>query len=230
VNTRLCTALIALAVFLDGCGTSTTAVIDSLRHALPTDSQSVDRLPLNPNFRYLRVTIAGRTVLLVLGYTENHHQGPIEVWYSAEREVLRIQNGRIVGAAGTTTEWRNVKFSPFPSWASIAKPEGAGTRLSRVRDEMPGYRYGITDDLMLSTVPPPQRSALSGVDPGSLAWFQETIVPKDQLANSNQKQHAASRYAVKFDKAGDIVVYGEQCLSPTFCLTWQRWPAVTGNP
>ena len=56
-------------------------------------SGSIDVVKLNPNLKYLRVTVRDRSVLMVLGYLNNTHEGNIETWYSSEGEVLKLLNG-----------------------------------------------------------------------------------------------------------------------------------------
>ena len=92
-----------------GCSTSSDAILKTVQSALGRDT-SADRARLNPDFRYLRVTIGRHVALLALGNVDSDPRGPVEVWYSAEREVLRFQNGRLVGSVGLTTEWRNVSL------------------------------------------------------------------------------------------------------------------------
>ena len=209
---------------LSACAGNTTAVIDSLRYAVQRDS-TIEKTLLNPELRYLRATIRGRTALLVLGYVENHPQGPIQVWYSAEREVLRLQNGRLVGAVGLIVEWRNVTVSPLPAWASLAVT-GQAEHLVRARDVMPGYRYGVKDILSLKRSAPPSGSALQVLDPHSLAWFEESMeFEPGQAALASEIGLPTARYAVAFGGDAEEVVYGEQCLSREFCFAWQRWPA-----
>ena len=211
--------LLSLIAAIGGCGTSTNAIVQTMQSALGRGRAAEDA-KLNPDFRYLRVTIGRRVVLLALGYLDKHPQGTIEVWYSAEREVVRLQNGRLVGAAGLATEWRNVVLPDLPEWSALAAG-GAPLRWSRTRDVMPGYRYGLRDSLALNVVPPPATSALQGLDPKELTWFEERLadeaLPKTALP--------AARYAVQLAGKESIVVYGEQCLAPQTCFTWQRWPA-----
>lgn len=206
------------------------AIVDSMRYAVQ-GSGSVDSARLNPKFRYLRVTIDGRVALLVLGYEDSDTRGPVEVWYSAEKEVLRLQNGRIVGAVGTTTEWRNVVLPELPSWSALVHA-GKPVQWVRMRDVMPGYRYGVRDTLLLRAIAPPRDSALKGRDPQSLKWFEERIqsdVPTRFPATlfnglAGDKPLPPARYAVTLQDGREIVVYGEQCLAPELCFTWQRWP------
>ena len=215
---------------LCACAPATTAILQTLPHAYG-GSASVDRARLNPNFRYLRLTIDGRVVLLAQGNVDNHPQGPIEVWYSAEREVLRFQNGHLVGAVGLTTEWREVALSNLPLWTAAARG-GESFRWTRTRDIMPGYRFGVKDDLTLRVVPPPARSALKDLDSQRLTWFEERVeaAPVAWLArvlgggSDTNLPLPPARYAVDLRDGGETVVYGEQCLAPKLCFTWQRWP------
>lgn len=208
------------------------AVVDTFQSAVLGDSKA-DASRLNPSFRYLRVTLGGRVVFLALGNLDRDPLGPIEVWYSAQKEVLRLQNGRLVGATGLTTEWREVVLPELPSWSAIA---GAGQPLHwiRQRDVMPGYRYGMRDSLMLRATAAPERTALVGVDAGSLTWFEElrqAPVAAGYMATILAASHddqalPAARYAVDMREGLETVVYGEQCLARELCFTWQRWSAV----
>ena len=205
------------------------AVVESVRSAVQGPPSS-DGARLNPKVRYLRVTISGRVVFLALGFVDSHPQGPVEVWYSADREVIRLQNGRLVGAVGMTTEWRNIALPELPSWSAVAGAQQP-VQWVRMRDVMPGYRFGLRDALVLGVIPPPQKNALQGLDPQSLTWFEERVRPeplaeypaKFLTAISGDKILPPARYAVELREGKDTVVYGEQCLAPELCFTWQRW-------
>ena len=228
---RALVALLSLAAALSGCSSGSQAILQTLPYAYRR-SPGVDDTRLNPNFRYLRVTIGGHVALLVLGDVDKNAQGPIEVWYSAEREVLRLQNGRLAGAVGLTTEWRDVSLPDLPSW-SVAARSNQPFRWTRRRDVMPGYRFGVTDELVLRIVAAPAHSALQGVDPQRLTWFEESIesgkeVGRQSLLGGGLEIANAlplARYAVDLSGAQETVVYAEQCLAGDLCFTWQRWPA-----
>jgi hypothetical protein len=236
VKIRARAAVLSLVSALSACSAGSNAILQTLPYVYGRNP-GVDNARLNPDFRYLRVTIGGRVVLLALGNVDSHPQGPIEVWYSAEREVLRLQNGRLVGAVGLTTEWREVSLSELPSWAVAACTEQA-YRWIRTRDVMPGYRYGVKDALTLEVVPAPGRSALQGLDPQRLIWFEERVEPGPVARLSAVFDNSASadaalppaRYAVEFQEGQETVVYAEQCLAPQLCFTWQRWPVQTQSP
>jgi hypothetical protein len=227
---RTLAAILSLVAALSGCSSAGNAILQTLPYAYGRNP-GVDNATLNPNFRYLRVTIGGRVVLLALGNVDNHPQGPIEVWYSAEREVLRLQNGRLVGAVGLTTEWRNVLLPALPSWSAAAHGE-RGFRWTRSRDVMPRYRFGVKDELLLRQVEAPQRSALQGVDAQRLTWFEErgeagSGAGLSGILGGNSGADAVlppARYAVDLVGGQESVVYGEQCLAAELCFTWQRWP------
>lgn len=225
---RALTTILFVVYVLSGCSSTGNAILQTLPHAYGRNS-AVDNARLNPNFRYLRVTIGGRVVLLALGNVDSGPQGPIEVWYSAEREVLRLQNGRVVGAVGLTTEWRDVALPELPSWAAAAHANKA-FRWTRMRDVMPGYRFAVKDELSLSVVGAPRRSALQGSDPKLLTWFEERVEPgagkgfSAFLGNAADSLLPLARYAVEFQGDQATVVYGEQCLAAELCFTWQRWP------
>ena len=230
VKIRARAALLSLVVTLSACSAGSNAILQTLPYAYGRNT-SVDSAKLNPNFRYLRVTISGRVVLLALGNVDSHPQGPIEVWYSAEREVLRLQNGRLVGAVGLTTEWREVSVPELPSWSAAARADQA-LRWTRTRDVMPGYRFGVKDALSLRLVPEPKPGALQGLNPERLTWFEESVEstpvagPWAVFGNRSDVDTLLppARYAVDFQGGGEEVVYGEQCIAPKLCFTWQRWP------
>jgi len=208
------------AILLANCA-STDPVMQTMQAAFKRDP-GVDGAKLNPAFRYLRITIAGRTALLALGYVDDDPRGPIEVWYSAEREVLKLQNGRVVGAVGMLTEWRNVRLPELPAWSALAR-EAAPRRWERTRDVMPGYRYGLREAIALGAAPVPEKSALRDLDAKALTWFEERV----ESPPAGDKALPPARYAVRMAGGRETVVYGEQCLAPELCFTWQRWPAGT---
>jgi len=230
VHIRVRAAVLSLVVALSACSAGSNAILQTLPHAYGRNP-GVDNARLNPNFRYLRVTIDGRVVLLALGNLDSHPQGPIEVWYSAEREVLRLQHGRLVGAVGLTTEWRDVLLHELPSWSAAARANQA-ILWTRTRDVMPGYRFGVKDVLSLRVVAEPMQSAVKGLDLRRLTWFEERAESGSVGGFSTFFGNSASAdvplppalYAVDLHGGRETVVYGEQCLARDLCFTWQRWP------
>lgn len=218
---------------LSACTPVMDAAVQTVQKAVQRDT-STERARLNPNFSYLRITLGGRVAFLALGGVDSHPDGPVEVWYSALREVVRTQNGRVVGVTGFKTEWRNVSVAGAPSWSAASQAQQS-QQWVRVRDVMPGYRYGVRDELVLNVVPAPAHSELKDVDPQALTWFEErmrsdagylaSLVP----GTGDQNVLPAARYAVDLRGGKEVVIYGEQCIAPDTCFTWQRWSAEQQN-
>lgn len=211
---------LACCTALSGCASEGLALLQATS-ALRGNAAAIDRQPLDPAFRYLRATGGGQTVLLALGSVEPGPRGPVEVWYTGGREVVRLEQGRLVGATGLPVEWTGVALPALPGWAQMLE-HPAPLHWVRRRDVSPGYRFGLTDSLTLVPVPAGRPGALIGHDPARLRWFEERHA--DQAL-------PPARYAV--DPAapgGAAVIYGEQCLDATFCITWQRWPPPGRRP
>ncbi len=208
--------LIAALTAIAGCSSSSSAFLQTLKQLMSRDSTSADAFKTDPRYRYLRVTHEGGVSIVVLGALENGPRGQIEVYYSADGALLRLQNGRLVGSTGLLPEWRSVELPELPSWSTLAA-EGKPLHWERVRDVMPGYRYGVRDKLVLSSATAPRSSGLVGVDAQKLNWFVE------RTEASTDERLPPARYATQ----GNMVVYSEQCVSARNCLKWQRWPAGT---
>lgn len=201
-----------------------TAVVDQ---SFGTPPDAISGVSLNPDFRYLRVEAGGALpALLVLGYVDPHPGGAVQVWYSAKGEVLKLQNGRIVGSAGLATDWTAVSFAPgVPDWNAVP---AEGARYTRQRDQSPGYRAGITETIQLT--------AWSGLPPLVLPrslppeqarrydWYQE------QLLEPSSAALPPAWYALDGPPGQRSVVYSEQCLSPSLCLKLQAWPPGKAAP
>lgn len=222
--------LTALSVALAGCASGNNLVSDVVRGVVAErfgDTRDpILGAQLNPDYRYLRVEVAGRPpALLVLGYVDAHADGEIEVWYSAKQEVIKTQHGRIVATFGLETDWRSVRLqSALPPWA--AGKSGA-MRLERVRDEMPGYRFAITDQLETRPWPGPPPQGVPAVFANAakqgLQWFREDSTSSTASSTMPSAWFARGRFGGR-----DRVVYSEQCLAPGFCLRLMRWPLQDG--
>lgn len=171
---------------------------------------------LNPDYRYLHVTLAGaKPALLVLGYVDAHPQGEIEVWYSAQGEVLRLQNGRLVGAAGLPVEWRRVAYPQTPpAWQAVPSE---GARFTSVRDEQPGYQLGKVEQVLLTPLPKPPL-AMSEPALATATWFQESY------SDARGPTRPDAWFALGKHGGTTTIVYSRQCLSASVCLYLQRWP------
>lgn len=221
-----CVPLLSVLLFgLSGCASGSSSTVDMFSSVLAEkwggfQKQTFD-VKTNPAYRYLLVQVEGRApAFLVLGYVDAHPQGDIEVWYSSKKEVIKIQNGRIVATVGLEVDWSGVRYLPAPpSW-----PESLSAQrvYQRQRDEMPGYRYAITDKIE-STVwrgSPliiwPDSFPRKPVEP--YTWIREVTL------QSNEHALPPAWFAWGVYQGKPAVVYSEQCLSPSFCLKLQLWP------
>jgi hypothetical protein len=211
-------AVVLLAYSLSACTPIMDAVVDTARTVAP--GKKLDTSKLNPQFSYIRVTVGRQVAFFALGFFDKDRHGQVEVWYSGQKETLRLQDGRLIGVVGLATEWREVVLPDLPSWSSLAQRKDP-LNWVRIRDVMPGYRFGIRDELMLQRIPAPAKSELLHLDPSELTWFEERF-EKESKAGSATLPPA--RYAVDLRDGIEFVVYGEQCLAADFCFTWQRWP------
>jgi hypothetical protein len=207
---RVCLTVIALT--LVACGH--TPVTRTLSDAFVGPS-SISGLSLNPALRYLRVVANGREALLVLGYSEPSVNGTLDTWYSSQGEVLQLQDGRILSTIGLQRDWRAVHYLGLPNWSEVIAQHPLS--FTRYIDVMPGYQFGVKEHLLIQAIPTPYDARLLNIAPSSLVWFEETQV-------SDEGTQPTARYGLKIVGSTYSVVYGEQCLSPTFCIAWQSWP------
>lgn len=216
---RLAVALVSVSI-LTGCTSSPAlrALIDASDMLLQKRSTQASGSKLDPRFAYLRFERDKRVVYLALGYVDPHPEGAVEVWYSSPGEVLRLQDGRVVGSVGGETDWLAVSFIGRPGWREVQGP----VSFVRVRDVQPGYRMGLRETLTLRPIPAPADSRLREIPAQALRWFEERVTDGTEAL-------PPSRYGVHFSSSGPRVIYGEHCLSATLCFSWQRWSATTGG-
>lgn len=207
-------ALFGVFALLCGCAVepASQAVLDA--YQVIRSERQLAQHQLNPKLSYLRVETGGREVFMVLGYVDPTPDGPVQVWYSADADVLRLLDGRVVSAIMKTgPNWLSVSFTHLPDWNSV----GERAQFERTRDVSPGYRYGINEKMLIRRIEPPKDTKLKIIPASSLAWFEEAV-------QRGAEGHPA-RYAVRLDGQGaHQVVYAEQCLSSEYCFSWQDWP------
>lgn len=209
-----------LIIFLYGCTPESKSLFGTVTTLLPHTRNAIQP-QLNPAYAYLRVTAGDRVAYLVKGYDAPAKFGRIRsVWYSQQGEVLQIEDGRIVATAGLTTDWVDVRYQDLPSWERTLNESGPW-HYQRTRDLMPGYRFGITERLTLSRIPPPKTYHLVNVAATELQWFEERTEPLSSAASETAHLPPA-RYAV-LKAPVPLVIYAEVCLDTQLCLAWQAW-------
>lgn len=202
-----------VAVMLAGCTASPVfqPMVDIGKAVVPNAPARQSGPRLNPAYRYLRVVVFKQQVFFVLGYVEASKSGPIEVWYSHDKEVLKLLNGRVIAALGTPTQWLSAQVAGAPAWGDGLD----GVEYERSLDISPGYRYGVHQRLRLRRIPPPADNTLVGVNPNALVWYREESVGASALP--------PALYAVAKEGSAWQVVYSEVCLDAKLCFSWQRW-------
>ncbi len=220
---------------LSSCALAPSPTTETLAYFL-SDAGASASPKVDPRLRYLRVEVQGHPPgTLVLGYVDPSPDGPVEVWYSANREVIKIQNGRIIATAGLPLDWSGTRFEPAPvAWPAVGAD---GTDFRRLHDEPTQYRTGIVDAVRLhpwlGELPQAFTESLPTTLPSSLArtytWYQETytrVPPKHAggEAGTSLLAQAPAWFAWGPHLGQWTVVYSYQCLTPDFCLKLQRWP------
>lgn len=214
------TWVLAAALAVSGCASGSSALGDTVQ-ALWRGNTPVPQF--DPRFEYLRTTLDGRTLWLVLGYREANPAGDVEVWYSAAGEAIQLQHGRIVATSGLPLDWRAVRTTGLPAWpdALAATNRGAAGpwQFERERDEMPGYRFHVRERVSLHPVAAPTPSPLAG-NHGSLRWFE-------QRSGSSAGGAVLPPALFAVDASTARAVYSRQCMSASQCLTFETWSPAT---
>jgi hypothetical protein len=216
------------ALGLAGCAAGGSPIVQSIQALVSTGGTGVakDAIPDAPDLRYsyLRVQVSGHPPgLMVLGYVDPDPAGPIEVWYSANRETLRLQNGRVISTTGTLQDWAAVQYAPVPpAWPDVTQQ---GTSFTRQRDVMPGYRFGIREQIKVqawSALPPVELPVSLPADKAaSYHWYRESMQPQTGQITPLLPD---AWFAWGRHRGVEQIVYTEQCMSSDFCLKLQRWP------
>lgn len=183
------------------------------RTLTPSASSGSAMSGLQAGFEYLWIEIDGRKTAMALGsrevLTSNGQAQLHERWYSGQREMIHMVDGRLYTAVGLTVEWRQQRSAP-PSWDAVALSK-TGLSWQRQLDVMPGYRFGHTDELFTREGSAPPRAPAF---PAGTRWFSDAVRSPQALGDD---WVFAQYFAVQEGR----VVYSEQCLAPSVCFKFQ---------
>ncbi len=227
--------LFTSVVLLSACaGKTQDPVYETFLLGFSNPQTVIDRTPLNPNLRYLKVEANGQPALLVLGYVDRHQNAERAVWYSAFKEVIEIKDGRLASTAGLDVNWTQVTWSDAPPLQAAltenkisSKTPPRKLRYTRERTVMPGYQVNIRETVVMEPLAqapsdiPRQLKDLTINNNADLRWVQETVLVSAQNKNPSIKPLRAI-YAI--DRKTNAVVFGKQYLTPDYTLSWLSWP------
>lgn len=213
----------AMPVALSGCASQANVLAEMLSAVWKeTTGDGVSSVALDLRYRYLRVEATGQpNAIYALAFIDLAPGGEIETWFSARREVLKIQNGRVVASAGLAVDRISVRYLVAPQ--SLDKWPMVPSTYLRVRDTMPGYSFGVKDYMTVKPIdfPPNQLPETMPLEVAKgYTWFQES-------GRSDSGVNLPTElFAWGLHRGGQTIVYSEQCLSTDFCLKMQRWPVM----
>jgi hypothetical protein len=208
-------AILVLAIV--GCSGGARTAAETIRFAaFPDKRVSEASAYLSPNFEYMRARVNGRLIFLALGYREagSGAQDVLDVYFSADGEVLKLRKGRIVSFVGLGKELTKAFPDGIPDWSEKS------VSYRTVLDDRPSYNLGQSWLVEIAPLArPPSGKDLIGLAPASLLWFKERL-PSEAIKSGFLR---APVYAVTRRNGRDEVVYSEQCLEPKLCFSLQRW-------
>ena len=213
-------------------GEKQNVVLDTFLKGIENTNSIIDRAPINPNYRYLKVEANGQPALLVLGYQDRSLNGITDIWYSSFKEVIQINGGRLIGTQGLDINWTEVALQDPPSLSdeklfnfSNTSKQNSSLRFQRTRTVMPSYRANITETVEIQALPDAPDDAPKILRDTNqfpnLRWVQEIVVMQ---TNVSTLYLAPLRAIYAVDSSTSQVVYGKQCLTSQYCLSWLAWP------
>ncbi len=161
-----------------------------------------------PGFEYLQLQIDGRNVGMALGRRNSDGENLNEYWYSGQREMLHLRNGRIHQVLGMTHEVRE-QLQQAPDWELLMQLKEPYSWY-RTLDIQPGYRYGVNEYVITKKISPSPTQLVKA--PKADVWFEESV-------KSRYDDGRTWSYKQVFALVNQQVVYSEQCLAPHLCFS-----------
>ena len=236
-----------VAFLLQGCSSQSDATWQTVQLGLRNVAAQIEKSPLQNNLTYLRANINGLDVLLVKGYVDSDSRGSIDVWYSSDGSVMRIQQGRYLGSVGFDQNWQEVSRNDAPNLTELLNADVTPPRNSTLNSSiapiktikkyfstqsyigMPSYLV-MRDERVSAVVSDNSSTSLPNSIPSSLKkylqnkdliWVSETPQPNNIF---QKKGTSFAWYGFVKNKDRFEQLIGQQCLSKEFCITWMPWP------
>lgn len=233
---------IYISFLMYGCTTDSDVALKTFKSTFNNQSAVIENASLNKELSYLRVNVVGLDALLVKGYADQDKNGAIDVWYSSDGSMMRLQKGRYLGSVGFDRNWQNVEFKDAPNLINIVeyyKRPAISPQLKSVADfypkdlyffsrnktQMPEYQTALQERMSISvsdqapkTIPKSLKPYLQNKE---LVWVSEK--PLSTQDKTNPRDNFAW-YGFEKKNSSFIQVFGQQCFSPDFCISWMPWP------
>jgi hypothetical protein len=213
---------ITLAVLATGCQVNQGlgwSVLQQWQHVASAEPQEAR---LDSRFEFLQMKLGdGPAAYLALG----KRVGSGESWYSADPLLVVLDDGRLGTFAGAPLEWRSIRQAGRPDWERVLRRNGP-QRWQRQRDEMPGYRFGLNDEVETRRIGPdelppelaPVHERLQASHRGELRWVS------DQISSTapEGRRIALTQWFAVVERAGRWqVAWSRQCLRPDWCVEFR---------
>lgn len=192
-----------------GCAENSTKCFGATKTVFKTKEATPN---LNPQFNYMRLVMNGQTLWLAQGSIEPWPAANTKVFYSADRSVFKWSNGRLTSVTTPLLGWR--EYLPQSINWSTAKP----FNFSRDVDSIDGVG-AMTEQREINLVSAPKHHSYVG-DDTPLVWMHEYTVSQSQVSQSYPSYD--NWYAFESHNMNEPV-YGQQCISKRYCLSWQVW-------
>jgi len=203
-------------VGLSACTTNFKAAYDMIQAVGSPSPDRFEQFEMDPNLQYLEAHTVGAQAMMVLGYVVTPQQQPsVQTWYDSQRELLRTQNGFMVGLTGVKNYISNTQYT----WA---EPNQQGVQLptGKTYSQPDQQIFNKTVALQFAPIPQAQVNTKNSVlrkrlveatknEKQTLLWFQEIPQADSDIPYS---LHA-------FTSTGSPV-YGSQCLTSATCIEW----------
>ena len=207
----LFTLLGVAIVMLPACTNLWKASLETMQDPL-RKKMDIASLNLDPSFTYLKLSINDQESILVLGYENKDEQ----VWFSSDKAVFKTKNGALSGMSGFRINWQIVQNVDPIKLPKIGLP----TAYTRIRNTMPGYQFEVRESVLVGPLAHSPTLPLGIRTSPSWRWFSESV--SSQYGGQKQAYSYPGLMAIDISARPYQVMYAEQCLSPDYCLRWQR--------
>lgn len=201
---------------LSACTSSLPAVYKMVQALEKPDPARFENFDGSPGLQLLEVHSPTSQAMLVLGYvTTPTGQPPIQTWYDAEQQLLRLQNGFMINLtgienalSGTDYVW-TARPGELGPWLPVAKTYSQPAQQLFGKTIELAYRPVLAKDVDSRSSVLRKRLLKSHTNAvPTLVWYQEMSVAGNLPGNL---------YA--FNQDG-VPVYGSHCLVPGECVEW----------